>query len=113
MKRTIEIRFSDRCPYVKLAIHRVLAILRRRHPSQEVELKLVHVDSLTEATRRRFPGSPTVLVDGRDVDGEGVGSASFGLVNRAYLVDGRFEPAPPESWIARALGVCAVSSADV
>jgi hypothetical protein len=104
MTRTVEILFSDRCPYVKLAIQRVLAILSRRRPDQDVELKLVHVESLADAMRRRFPGSPTIRVDGRDVGGD-VLISCFGLRGRAYAVDGRVEWAPPESWIARALGI--------
>jgi hypothetical protein len=104
MKRTVEILFSDRCPYVKLAIQRVLAILRQRRPDQDVELKLVRVDSHADAMRRRFPGSPTIRVDGRDVGGD-VLISCFGLRGRAYSVDGRVEWAPPESWIARALGI--------
>jgi hypothetical protein len=104
MKRTVEILFSDRCPYVKVAIQRVLTILRRRRPDEDVEVKLVQIESIADAMRRRFPGSPTVLVDGRDVGGDAV-IAGFGLNGRAYSVDGRVEWAPPESWIARALGI--------
>ena len=104
MKRTVEILFSDRCPYVKLAIQRVLATLSRRGPDHDVELKLVQVETLADAMRRRFPGSPTIRVGGHDVGDEGVVSC-FGLRGRAYAVDGRVEWAPPESWIARALGI--------
>jgi hypothetical protein len=104
MKRTVEILFSDRCPYVKLAIQRVLTILRRRSPEHDVELRLVHVENLADAMRHRFPGSPTIRVDGHDVGGDLVVSC-FGLRGRAYAVDGRVEWAPPESWIARALGM--------
>jgi hypothetical protein len=104
MKRTVEILFSDRCPYVKLAIQRVLAILSRRRPDQDVEVKLVYVESLADATRRRFPGSPTVRVDGRDVCADGH-PMCFGLCRRVYAVEGRFEWAPPESCIAQALGI--------
>jgi hypothetical protein len=103
MKRTIEILFSDRCPYVKLAIQRVLGILSRHRPEEDVELKLVRVDSLADAMRRRFPGSPTVRVDGQDVGGDVV-VPSFGLVGRSYSVEGRVERVPPDSWIERALG---------
>ena len=104
MKRTVEILFSDRCPYVKLAIQRVLSILRRRSPDQDVELKLVHVGSLADAMRQRFVGSPTVRVDGHDVGGESL-VPCFDLRERAYAVDGRVERVPPESWIAQALGI--------
>jgi hypothetical protein len=103
MKHTVEILFSDRCPYVKLAIQRVLGILSRRGPDEDVELKLVRVDNLADAMRRRFPGSPTVRVDGQDVGGEVV-VPSFGLLGRSYTVEGRVERVPPDSWIERALG---------
>ena len=53
MKRTIEIRFSDRCPYVKLAIHRVLAILRRRHPPRK------RIPIMTDTTIPTIPSVTT------------------------------------------------------
>jgi hypothetical protein len=105
MKRTIEILFSNRCPYVKLAIFRVLAILGKSRPDQDIEVKLIHVESIADAVRRHFPGSPTIRVDGRDVDRHARIAAGFCLRGRAYRVDGRLEPVPPQTWIARALGI--------
>jgi hypothetical protein len=91
MKRTVEILFSDSCPYVTLAIQRVLAILRRRGPEQDIEVRLVRVESLTEAMRRRLRASPVIRVDGRDIPSP-LRSKSASCV-------------PPAEWIARALGL--------
>jgi hypothetical protein len=58
---------------------------------QAVELR--HIASEQEAARAGFPGSPTIRIDGRDLqppDGEPVG-----LTCRVYrLRDGRYSPTP-------------------
>ena len=64
-------------------------------------MRLVLVGTTGEASERRFLGSPTVRVDGRDV--EATRSTMFGLHGRGYFVDGRVDRAPPTSWIRAAL----------
>jgi hypothetical protein len=56
-----------------------------------------------EAVRKRFLGSPTVHVDGLDVEPDAVTRDDYGLQCRVYWHDGRLEGAPPSRWIAAAL----------
>jgi hypothetical protein len=61
----VEVLYFDGCPTYKLATKALQTVLEEVGIVAEVEL--VAVDSDEEAQRLRFPGSPTVRVDGRDL----------------------------------------------
>ncbi len=98
----VEIMFTERCPHVRAAIEHVREATQVRALGEEVEVRLVLVESMGKARELRFLGSPTVRVDGRDVERE-LRSTMFGLHGRGYFVDGRVERAPPSDWIVQAL----------
>jgi hypothetical protein len=98
----VEIMFTERCPHVREAIDHVRKAAEGRAREAEIEVRLVLVETMGEACALEFLGSPTVRVDGRDVEPE-VRSTMFGLHGRGYFVDGRVERAPPSDWIAQAL----------
>jgi len=87
--RTIELLYFDGCP----GYEEIVPVLRRLAADASAELTLRAVDTQEQAERERFLGSPTILVDGRDVapaDGQPVG-----LACRVYrLRDGRPSPTP-------------------
>jgi hypothetical protein len=57
-----------------------------------------------DAERLRFPGSPTIRVDGVDVDPVGATQMGTALTCRVYRrEDGRFSPVPSKEMIRRAL----------
>ena len=67
------------------------------------EIVLREVRSDAEAETLRFPGSPTIRVDGRDVDPAGA-SAPPALTCRIYhLPDGRVSPVPSREQLEEAL----------
>ena len=70
-------------------------------PGGEVELRAV--ESIEDAERERFLGSPTVRVDGLDVDPGAAKRYDFGLKCRIYRSDGEASPLPREQWIRDAL----------
>ncbi len=55
------------------------------------------------AARVRFPGSPTVRVDGRDVQPDFHDPGDYTPRCRVYWVDGRLTGLPPREWIEAAL----------
>jgi hypothetical protein len=61
----IEILHFDGCPTYRVTEN----TLRQVHAEEglEAEVELVAVNSDEEARRLRFPGSPTIRVDGRDL----------------------------------------------
>jgi hypothetical protein len=69
----------------------------------EAELDVREVTTREEAEALRFPGSPTILVDGRDVDPEGA-NARPALNCRIYrLPDGSPSPVPSREQLEAAL----------
>jgi hypothetical protein len=65
---------------------------------------LIEVLTEDDAERLGFPGSPTIRVDGEDVDPSGAKQMDTALTCRIYrLEDGRFSPLPSEEMIRQAL----------
>lgn len=77
----IRLRYFDGCPSWELAHDRIRATLRELR-SDDTPLSLERVESLEDAERLGFVGSPTILIDGRDAF-PSTGS-TFGLACRVY-----------------------------
>ena len=96
-----EMLFFDGCP----SHERLLPRLRELAAEAGAELVLRRVETPEEAERERFLGSPTVRVDGRDVDPGASARSDYGLKCRIYRSDELGQSAvPPERWIRVALG---------
>lgn len=98
----IEFLYWDDCPSHPQALARlqeVMAEMSLASPIQQVE---VLTDD--DAERLAFPGSPTIRVDGIDIDPEGAAEMGTALTCRIYhLEDGRISPLPSKEMIRRAL----------
>jgi hypothetical protein len=73
----VEVLHTDTCPTWRAAAARVRALADREGIA--VDLADTTIEMPDEAAARRFAGSPTVRVDGRDVQPEVEGSEDFGL----------------------------------
>lgn len=97
----IEVLYWNGCPSHPEALELLHTVLAERGVDATVELREVHTDREAEALE--FPGSPTIRVDGRDVDPSGV-SARAALTCRIYrLADGRVSPIPTREQLEEAL----------
>jgi hypothetical protein len=97
----IEVLYWDGCPSHPEALELLQTVLAERDLTATIELREVRTDE--EAQALRFPGSPTILVDGRDVDAAGA-EARPGLTCRIYhLSDGRPSPIPSREQLEEAL----------
>ena len=67
------------------------------------ELRLTEVTSQAEAERLRFLGSPSVRVDGRDVEPGADERETFVLACRIYRTDAGVTGQPAEEWLQAAL----------
>ena len=101
MPRRIEVLVFDGCPSAEAAIARVHEAVHLARVAATVEV--VRVDSEADAARLRFLGSPSVRVDGVDVDSGACERTDFGMQCRVYSSDGHFTATPPAAWIAAAL----------
>ena len=61
----VEVLYFDGCPTYRMAEKMVRGVLAREEVEADVELVAVNTDE--EARRLRFPGSPTIRVDGEDL----------------------------------------------
>jgi hypothetical protein len=69
----------------------------------DVEVKVHEVKTDEDAAQLHFPGSPTIRIDGRDVDPAGA-TARPSLTCRIYrLPDGRVSPIPSRRQLEEAL----------
>lgn len=97
----VEILYFDGCPNHHLA----LALVERvsRELGIEAEIRLVNVPDQEGARRVRFLGSPTIRVDGRDVDPYADERSDYGLACRVFRTDAGVVGQPDERWIRSAL----------
>jgi len=99
---TVEILFFAGCPSYRKARENALRAIAAA--GGEAKLKMTLVRHKRDATLLEFHGSPTVRLDGRDIDPEGLAQAPpVGLVSRPYRYKGALSSAPPESMIREAL----------
>ena len=97
----IELLYWDGCPSHPEARELLEDVLASR--GIDAEIRMTHVATDAEARRRDFPGSPTIRIDGRDVDPSGA-AAPPSLTCRVYhLPDGRPSPIPSREELEAAL----------
>jgi hypothetical protein len=85
----IEVLYLANCPNHAVALERLREILAGE--SIEAHLNEVLVSSATMAHSLKFPGSPTIRINGHDIEPQEGGIASFGLMCRLYA-DGNGAP---------------------
>jgi hypothetical protein len=97
----VELFYWEGCPSHPEALELLEAVLAERGLDTPVELRRVETDE--EAQALRFPGSPTIRVDGRDVDPAGAASRPALNCRIYYLPDGRVSPIPSREQLEEAL----------
>lgn len=93
----VDILYFDGCPNVDVTADRVRSVAARLGIA--INLQFIHVESAEDAVRERFLGSPTVRVNGVDVDPSAPNRSDFGLSCRMYPGAG----VPSEEMIVAAL----------
>src|SRR5579859_1135254 len=98
---TIELLYFDGCPNHEALLPRLREIVSGAGISDDVELHRIGDDEA--AQRERFLGSPTVRVDGHDVEPGAAQRTDFGMKCRLYRTSGGLAGQPEEQWIRAAL----------
>ena len=75
MSPSVEVLVTPGCPHAEAAIGLVQDVASRLAPESDV--RVTSVMDTDEAAALEFPGSPTVLVDGVDLEGPAVGPPAF------------------------------------
>jgi hypothetical protein len=102
----IELLYFDGCPKWENARDELRAVVRDMGLAERANVRLVRVDDEAHARRLEFAGSPTIRVNGRDIEPESDEPREFGLQCRVYRVDGRLRGFPPRDLIRASLEEC-------
>jgi hypothetical protein len=98
----IELFYWEGCPSYPEALELLRSVLAGLGRDDDVVLH--EVVSQEDAESLRFPGSPTIRIDGVDIDPQGAGRAQPALTCRIYrLPDGRVSPVPGREQLEEAL----------
>jgi hypothetical protein len=97
----IELLYWEGCPSCTEAKSLVEQILREL--GRDDEIVMTEVTSDEEAERLQFPGSPTIRVDGRDIDPLGKDGRPSLTCRIYHLPDGRVSPIPSREQLEAAL----------
>lgn len=97
----VEILTFSGCPNAASAMERVREALKAE--ALEADIRAVEVDTPELAQQMRFLGSPSVRVDGRDVEPGADRRLEFGLMCRTYREGDQAKGAPGVALIRHAL----------
>ena len=101
MAMTIELLYFDGCPSHEAFLPRLRELLAQAQVRAPVEQR--RVESAAAAQRERFLGSPTVRVDGVDIEPGAGQRTDYGLKCRLYATEQGLRGAPPDTWVLAAL----------
>jgi hypothetical protein len=96
----VELLYFDGCPNHEALLPRLRGLL------EGADVKLRAVESDEAAQRLGFLGSPTVRIDGRDVEPDADQRRDYGLKCRLYRTADGLAGAPPDAWILAAARRC-------
>lgn len=97
----VELLYFDGCPGYADLRERLPRLLERADVDAEIEER--RIDSEPTARRERFLGSPTLRIDGNDVESGATAVREYGLTCRLYQTEGGLQRTPPDVWITDAL----------
>lgn len=96
----IEFLYFEDCPSHERALKMLEEVIREE--GVEARIDVHRIDDEEQAQAMRFPGSPTIRVNGFDIDDNP--SLPIGLACRAYRQrDGKISPLPPRDKIVWAI----------
>ena len=104
----IELLYVDGCPGYEAVLARLHEIVSELDVQADIESR--PVDTLDEAAQERFLGSPSVRIDGRDIDPAATGRTDYGVKCRLYRSEGGASGVPPDRWIREAVTTALSSS---
>lgn len=103
MKRSLRVEFLywEGCPSHEEALRRLREALRLE--GVEARIEVIHVDTEEAARRWAFIGSPTIRIEGKDLQPPPAGTP-YRLTCRIYrMEDGHISPLPTVAMIREAL----------
>jgi hypothetical protein len=97
----VEVLYFDGCPNHEALLPRLRELLASQGISTEIELRAITDDQA--AKRECFLGSPTIRVNGRDVEPDAERRTDFGMKCRLYRSAAGVSGQPPQEWLRAAI----------
>jgi hypothetical protein len=97
----VEMLHTEACPHAAEYLPRLRRIVVAAGVRDPVRVRLIA--DADEAQRERFLGSPTVRVEGRDVEPDAEQRSDFGLSCRLYVGTDGLHGAPLDEWVLNSL----------
>lgn len=97
----IEILYLDGCPTREATFDLVRDSVERL--GLDADIARIHVDSDAQARQMEFIGSPSVRVDGVDIEPKAESNTTFGRRCRVYATDNGLSGTPPVAMLEAAL----------
>jgi hypothetical protein len=97
----VELLYIRDCPNHFPTVEAVKDVLRES--GLPVNIAQIEINNADQAATLSFPGSPTVRVDGEDVEPGMSRLTHFGVSCRSYIVNGRRQGFPDREWIREAI----------
>ncbi len=103
VKRIMKVKllYFDGCPTHKETMKILEECVQEVDPT--IKIEKIRVVSEGHANSLEFLGSPTIKIDGRDIDEKAQGQKDFGLKCRVYESEEGFGGVPPREMILNAL----------
>jgi hypothetical protein len=98
---TVELLYFDGCPNYEALLPHLGQLLRAAKIPAKLELRRVADEDA--ARRERFLGSPSVRVNGRDVEPGAEAREDFGLKCRLYRLPRGLRGTPSDDWVLDAI----------
>jgi hypothetical protein len=97
----VEVLYIEGCPNHRPALERVVSVLQES--AVFVAVTEIPVASVEQAKTLGFLGSPTIRINGSDVESEAEGQSEFSYSCRTYTEQGKLSGVPSQDLIRRAI----------
>lgn len=97
----IELLYFHGCHVYKIALENIKEVIKEKGLDTEVDLKEIKNDK--QALKDKFLGSPTVRINGVDIDPEAKIINKYSMTCRLYLEDGAVNELPSKKMIRQAI----------
>ncbi len=97
----IELLWFDGCPHHEAARWLLRDVLRQRGVHDEIEF--IEVPDLETGERTKFPGSPTIRIDGNDIEPGFADDGEYAPRCRVYATPRGLTGEPERRWIEEAV----------
>jgi len=97
----IEFLYFDGCPSYQTALKYLEEVIKEQ--KLDVHVEMVKIESDEEALKNRFLGSPTIRVNGLDIEPGAQERGDFSMCCRVYFEAGKMTACPSKELIRHAL----------